>query len=92
MYKRQGYDGVEIMGSDGYLINQFLAPRTNRRTDAWGGTHEKRRRFAVETVRAVREAAGPDFIVIYRISVLDLVEEGQTWDEVTCLLYTSRCV
>ena len=83
--REAGYDGVEIMGSEGYLINQFLAPRTNRRTDAWGGTPEKRRRFAVETVRAVREAVGPDFIVIYRISVLDLVEEGQTWDEVTAL-------
>jgi 2,4-dienoyl-CoA reductase (NADPH2) len=83
--REAGYDGVEIMGSEGYLINQFLAPRTNHRTDAWGGTPEKRRRFAVETVRAVREAAGPDFIVIYRISVLDLVEEGQTWDEVTAL-------
>jgi 2,4-dienoyl-CoA reductase (NADPH2) len=80
-----GYDGVEVMGSEGYLVNQFLAPRTNQRTDAWGGTPEKRRRFAVETVRAVRAAAGPDFLVIYRISVLDLVEDGQTWDEVTAL-------
>jgi 2,4-dienoyl-CoA reductase (NADPH2) len=83
--REAGYDGVEIMGSEGYLINQFLAPRTNKRIDAWGGTPQKRRRFAVETVRAVREAVGPDFIVIYRISVLDLVDEGQTWDEVTAL-------
>ena len=83
--REAGYDGVEVMGSEGYLVNQFLAPRTNRRTDAWGGTPEKRRRFAVETVRAVREATGPDFILIYRISVLDLVEDGQTWDEVTAL-------
>ena len=83
--REAGYDGVEVMGSEGYLINQFLAPRTNQRTDAWGGTPERRRRFAVETVRAVREAVGPDFILIYRISVLDLVEEGQTWDEVTAL-------
>jgi 2,4-dienoyl-CoA reductase (NADPH2) len=83
--REAGYDGVEVMGSEGYLINQFLAPRTNRRTDRWGGSPEKRRRFAVEVVRAVREAVGPDFIVIYRISVLDLVEEGQTWDEVTAL-------
>ena len=83
--REAGYDGVEVMGSEGYLVNQFLAPRTNQRTDAWGGTPEKRRRFAVETVRAVRRAAGPDFIVIYRISVLDLVEDGQTWDEVTAL-------
>ena len=83
--REAGYDGVEIMGSEGYLINQFLAPRTNKRIDAWGGSPSKRRRFAVETVRAVREAVGDDFIVIYRISVLDLVEEGQTWDEVTAL-------
>jgi 2,4-dienoyl-CoA reductase (NADPH2) len=80
-----GYDGVEIMGSEGYLINQFLAPRTNQRTDRWGGSPQNRRRFAVETVRAVREAVGPDFIIVYRISVLDLVEEGQTWDEVVDL-------
>ena len=83
--REAGYDGVEIMGSEGYLINQFLAPRTNKRIDAWGGSPQKRRRFAVETVRAVREAVGSDFIVIYRISVLDLVDEGQTWDEVTAL-------
>jgi 2,4-dienoyl-CoA reductase (NADPH2) len=83
--REAGYDGVEIMGSEGYLINQFLAPRTNKRIDAWGGSPGKRRRFAVETVRAVREAVGQDFIVIYRISVLDLVDEGQTWDEVTAL-------
>ena len=80
-----GYDGVEVMGSEGYLINQFLAPRTNRRTDRWGGTAQNRRRFAVETVRAVREAVGRDFLLIYRISVLDLVEEGQTWEEVVAL-------
>ncbi len=80
-----GYDGVEVMGSEGYLVNQFLAPRTNHRTDRWGGSPENRRRFAVEVVRAVREAAGPDFLLVYRISVLDLVEDGQTWDEVTAL-------
>ena len=83
--REAGYDGVEVMGSEGYLINQFLAPRTNRRTDRWGGSPENRRRFAVEVVRAVREAAGPDFLLVYRISVLDLVEDGQTWDEVTAL-------
>jgi len=83
--KEAGYDGVEVMGSEGYLINQFLAPRTNRRTDRWGGTPENRRRFAVEVVRAVREAVGPDFVLVYRISVLDLVEDGQTWEEVTRL-------
>ncbi len=83
--KRAGYDGVEIMGSEGYLINQFLAPRTNRRTDEWGGTPENRRRLAVEIVTAVRAAAGPDFIIVYRLSMLDLVEGGQTWDEVVAL-------
>jgi 2,4-dienoyl-CoA reductase (NADPH2) len=80
-----GYDGVEIMGSEGYLINQFLAPRVNKRRDEWGGTVQKRRRFPVEIVRKVREAVGPDFIVIYRMSLLDLVEGGQTWDEITAL-------
>ncbi|MFL6177362.1 MAG: FAD-dependent oxidoreductase [Ornithinibacter sp.] len=83
--REAGYDGVEVMGSEGYLINQFLAPRTNKRIDDWGGSPSKRRRFAVETVRAVREAVGPDFILIYRVSVLDLVELGQTWDEVAAL-------
>ncbi|HZB67076.1 MAG TPA: NADPH-dependent 2,4-dienoyl-CoA reductase [Ornithinibacter sp.] len=85
--REAGYDGVEVMGSEGYLVNEFLAPRTNQRTDRWGGTPENRRRFAVETVQAVREAVGSDFIVIYRISVLDLVEDGQTWEEVTALAH-----
>ncbi len=80
-----GYDGVEIMGSEGYLLNQFLAPRTNKRKDGWGGTPEKRRRFPVEIVRRVREAVGPDFIIVYRISVADYVEDGQTWDEIVAL-------
>lgn len=80
-----GYDGVEIMGSEGYLINQFLAPRTNQRTDAYGGSAEARRRFPVEVVRAVREAVGPDFIIVYRLSMLDLVPDGQTWDEIVAL-------
>ncbi|MGW0159065.1 oxidoreductase [Mycobacterium sp. NPDC003323] len=80
-----GYDGVEIMGSEGYLINQFLAPRTNRRTDAWGGTPEKRRRFPVEIVRRVREAVGTDFILVYRLSMADYVSDGQTWDEIVAL-------
>ncbi|KRE43920.1 NADPH-dependent 2,4-dienoyl-CoA reductase [Knoellia sp. Soil729] len=83
--RQAGYDGVEVMGSEGYLINQFLAPRTNKRTDAWGGTPEKRRRFAVEIVRRIREAVGEDFLVIYRISAVDLVPDGQTWDEVAAL-------
>jgi 2,4-dienoyl-CoA reductase (NADPH2) len=77
-----GYDGVEIMGSEGYFINEFTAPRTNRRNDAWGGTPEKRMRFAVEIVRRVREACGPDFIIIYRLSLLDLVEGGNQWEEI----------
>ncbi|WP_031470083.1 NADPH-dependent 2,4-dienoyl-CoA reductase [Sciscionella sediminilitoris] len=80
-----GYDGIEIMGSEGYFINQFLAPRTNKRTDSWGGTPERRRRIAVEIVRAARAATGPDFIIIYRISLWDLVDGGQTWDEVLAL-------
>ncbi|HZF97053.1 MAG TPA: NADPH-dependent 2,4-dienoyl-CoA reductase, partial [Pseudoxanthomonas sp.] len=80
--REAGYDGVEVMGSEGYLINEFTAPRTNRRNDAWGGTPEKRMRFAVEIVRRVREACGPDFIVIYRLSLLDLVEGGSQWDEI----------
>ena len=80
--REAGYDGVEIMGSEGYLINQFLAPRTNKRSDRWGGSPQNRRRLAVEVVRAVREAVGHDFIVVYRISALDLVEDGQTWEEV----------
>ena len=77
-----GYDGVEVMGSEGYLINQFTAPRTNRRDDAWGGDAARRRRFAVEIVRRIREACGPDFILIYRLSMIDLVDDGLTWDEV----------
>ncbi|MFI4887289.1 MAG: FAD-dependent oxidoreductase [Burkholderiales bacterium] len=83
--QRAGYDGVEIMGSEGYLINQFIAPRTNQRSDQWGGAYEHRIRFAVETVRRTREAIGADFIIIYRLSMLDLVEGGSTWDEVVAL-------
>src|SRR5439155_2317607 len=66
--QQAGYDGVEIMGSEGYLINEFLAPRTNQRTDSWGGSPENRRRFAVEIVRRTRAAVGPDFLIIYRLS------------------------
>jgi len=80
--RRAGYDGVEVMGSEGYLINQFIATRTNQRKDEWGGSYANRIRFAVEVVRAVREACGPDFILIYRLSMLDLVEGGSTWEEV----------
>ena len=77
-----GYDGVEIMGSEGYLINQFLAARSNARTDEWGGSFEKRLRFATEIVRRTRDSVGRDFILIYRLSMLDLVEGGASWDEV----------
>ncbi|WP_406806037.1 FAD-dependent oxidoreductase [Burkholderia semiarida] len=77
-----GYDGVEIMGSEGYLINEFIAARTNHRDDAWGGAYDNRIRFAVEIVRRVRERVGANFIVIYRLSMLDLVEGGSTLDEV----------
>ena len=83
--REAGYDGVEIMGSEGYLINQFLAPRTNRRTDRWGGSPENRRRLATEVVASVREAMGPDGILIYRLSMLDLVRGGQSWEEVVAL-------
>jgi 2,4-dienoyl-CoA reductase (NADPH2) len=83
--REAGYDGVEIMGSEGYLINQFLAPRTNTRTDAWGGTPEKRRRFPVEIVRRTRAAVGSDFIICYRMSMADYVEDGQSWDEILAL-------
>ncbi|MCS6928893.1 MAG: FAD-dependent oxidoreductase [Saprospiraceae bacterium] len=83
--REAGYDGVEIMGSEGYLINQFIAPRTNKRTDEWGGSPENRFRFAVEVLRSVRQQAGHDFLVIFRLSMLDLVEEGSTWDEVVTL-------
>ncbi|MFL9870047.1 oxidoreductase [Paraburkholderia megapolitana] len=77
-----GYDGVEIMGSEGYLINEFIAARSNHREDVWGGAYENRIRFAVEIVRRVRERVGANFIVIYRLSMLDLVEGGSTLDEV----------
>ncbi|MFG2161975.1 FAD-dependent oxidoreductase [Streptomyces olivaceus] len=80
-----GYDGVEIMGSEGYLINEFIAARTNHRTDRWGGSYENRTRFPVEIVRRVREAVGEDFIVVYRLSMLDLVPGGSTLDEVIAL-------
>ena len=83
--QQAGYDGVEIMGSEGYLINQFIAPQTNRRDDEWGGPFENRIRFAVEIVRATRAKVGPNFIIIFRLSMLDLVEGGSNWDEVVQL-------
>ncbi len=79
--RKAGYDAVEIMGSEGYLINQFLAARTNDRDDAWGGSAARRMHFPVEVVRRSRELVGDDFPIVYRISLLDLVEGGQTWDE-----------
>jgi 2,4-dienoyl-CoA reductase (NADPH2) len=83
--QKAGYDGVEIMGSEGYLINQFIAPKTNHRTDEWGGPFENRIRFAVEIVRRTREKVGPNFIIIFRLSMLDLVEDGSSWEEVVQL-------
>jgi 2,4-dienoyl-CoA reductase (NADPH2) len=83
--REAGYDGIEIMGSEGYLLNQFLAPRTNKRTDSWGGTPGRRRRFPVEIVRRTRAAVGSDFIICYRMSMSDYVEDGQSWDETITL-------
>jgi 2,4-dienoyl-CoA reductase (NADPH2) len=83
--RKADYDGVEIMGSEGYFINQFLVPRTNKRDDAWGGDFARRMRLPVEIVRRTREAVGPDFIIIYRLSMLDLVEQGNEWSEVVTL-------
>jgi 2,4-dienoyl-CoA reductase (NADPH2) len=83
--KLAGYDGVEIMGSEGYLINEFIAERTNKRTDKYGGSYENRMRLPIELVRTTREAVGEDFIIIYRLSMLDLVEKGSTWQDVVQL-------
>ena len=80
--REAGYDGVEVMGSEGYLINQFLSARTNHRTDRWGGSTQNRMRFAVEIVRRIREAVGHDFIIIYRLSMLELVTDGSDWAEI----------
>jgi len=80
-----GYDGIEVMGSEGYLINQFIAARTNQRQDAWGGDAARRMRFPVEIVRRTREVVGRDFIIIYRLSMLDLVADGQDWSEIVTL-------
>ena len=83
--REAGYDGVEIMGSEGYFINQFLALHTNQRTDEWGGDYSNRMRLPVEIVARTREAVGPDFIIIYRLSMIDLVPGGSSWDEVVTL-------
>jgi len=83
--QKAGYDGVEVMGSEGYFINQFLVTHTNKRTDRWGGSYENRMRLPIEIVRRTREAVGPDFIIIYRLSMIDLVPDGSTHDEVVQL-------
>ncbi|WP_116133028.1 NADPH-dependent 2,4-dienoyl-CoA reductase [Tropicimonas sp. IMCC34043] len=83
--REAGYDGVEVMGSEGYFLNEFLVTHTNRRTDRWGGGYENRMRLPVEVVRRVRKAVGPDFIVIFRLSMIDLVPNGSSWDEVVQL-------
>jgi len=83
--RQAGYDGVEIMGSEGYLINQFIVSKTNNRSDDWGGSFENRIRFPVEIVRSVREKTGSDFIIIYRLSMIDLVKDGSSWEEVVQL-------
>ena len=80
--KEAGYDGVEVMGSEGYLINEFIAAKTNKRTDKWGGSFENRIQFPISIVRGIREKVGTDFIIIYRLSMLDLVDDGSTWEEV----------
>ncbi|WP_417545743.1 FAD-dependent oxidoreductase [Marinobacter sp.] len=83
--QKAGYDGVEIMGSEGYFINQFIVSHTNHRTDQWGGSYEYRIRLPIEIVRRVRERVGENFILIYRLSMLDLIEDGSTWEEVVHL-------
>lgn len=80
--KEAGYDGVEVMGSEGYLINEFISSKTNKRTDQWGGSYENRMRFPIEIVRRIREEVGENFILVYRLSMLDLVDEGSSWDEI----------
>ncbi|MEL6805154.1 MAG: 2,4-dienoyl-CoA reductase FMN-binding domain-containing protein, partial [Bacteroidota bacterium] len=80
-----GYDGVEVMGSEGYLINQFIVSKTNKRTDQWGGSYENRIQLPIEIVRQIRKKVGPNFIIIYRLSMLDLVDDGSTWEEVVHL-------
>ncbi len=83
--REAGYDGVEVMGSEGYFLNQFLVTHTNRRTDRWGGAYENRMRLPIEVVKRVRAATGPDFILIYRLSMIDLIPNGSTWQEVVML-------
>ncbi|MCW9035018.1 MAG: NADPH-dependent 2,4-dienoyl-CoA reductase [Rhodospirillales bacterium] len=83
--QKGGYDGVEVMGSEGYLINEFIVTKTNKRTDRWGGSYENRMRFAIEIIKRTRELAGPNFIIMFRLSMIDLVDDGSSWDEVVQL-------
>ena len=83
--KEAGYDGVEVMGSEGYFLNQFLVTHVNKRTDRWGGSYENRMRLPIEVVKRVRAAVGEDFIIIYRLSMIDLIPDGSTHDEVVQL-------
>ena len=83
--KQAGYDGVEVMGSEGYLINEFLTKHSNKREDRWGSNYENGSRFALEIVRGIRDAVGPDFIIVYRLSMLDLIDNGQSWPEIESL-------
>jgi 2,4-dienoyl-CoA reductase (NADPH2) len=83
--EQAGYDGIEVMGSEGYLINQFIVSKTNKRTDEWGGSYDNRIRFATEIIRQTRAAVSDDFIIIYRLSMLDLVKDGSTWEEIVQL-------
>ena len=83
--REAGYDGVELMASEGYFLNQFLVAHTNQRTDDWGGSYERRMRLPLEVLARMREAAGPDFIIIFRLSMLDLIPNGSSWDEVVTL-------
>lgn len=80
--KRAGYDGVEVMASEGYFINEFTTPRVNKRTDQWGGKTDNRYRIAVEIVSGIRKAVGPEFIIVYRLSMLDMVPDGNDWEEI----------
>jgi 2,4-dienoyl-CoA reductase (NADPH2) len=83
--QKAGYDGIEIMGSEGYLINEFLVAKTNKRTDKWGGSYENRIRFALEIVRKTKAKVGKEFIIIFRLSMLDLVQDGSSWEEIVFL-------
>jgi len=83
--QKAGYDGIEIMGSEGYLINEFLVTRTNKRTDKWGSSYENRMRFPLEIVKGIRKKVGSDFIIVFRLSMIDLVQDGSSWEEIVIL-------